>query len=68
MFKILCLLSLCTHLPALWPQLLCSSEDLLHGSGNDTSGLIKLLSLHGVCLSTSCLAVCEAADVVAIQC
>lgn len=56
-----------TNLPALCSQLLRSSEDLLHSSGNDASGPVELISLHGVRLSASCLPVGEAADVVAVQ-
>lgn len=61
-------MTLHTNLPALCSKFLCCPEDLLHGPGNDTSGLIKLVSLHGVRFSTSCLAIGKAADVVAIQC
>lgn len=57
----------CTDLPASSSQLLCGSEDLLHGSGDDASGLLVLRSLHGVRLPTSCLTVGEAAHVVAVQ-
>lgn len=57
----------CTDLPASSSQLLCGSEDLLHGSGDDASGLLILSSLHGVRLPTSCLTVGEAAHVVAVQ-
>lgn len=60
-------MTLLTNLPALCFQFLGCSEDLLHGSGNDTSGLVELVPLHGVRLSTSCLAVSKAADIVSIQ-
>ena len=57
-----------TNLPSLCCKFLCCSEDLLHRSGNDASGLVVFSPLHGVCLSTSCLAVGKAAHIVAIQC
>lgn len=62
----LCMTS-CTYLPALYPQFLCCFEDLLHSPGNHTSGFRKLVPLHCVRLSTSSLAICKAADIVAIQ-
>ena len=53
---------------ALSSPFLCCFEDLLHSSGNDTPVIIKLASLHGIHLSTSCLAIGKAAEIVAIQC
>ena len=61
-------MTLHTNLPSLCRQFLCCSEDLLHRSGNDASGLVVFSPFHGVSLSTSGLAVGKAADIVAIQC
>lgn len=57
----------CTDLPAPDPQLVGGPEDLLDCSGDDASSVLELAPLHGVRLPTACLAVSEAADVVAVQ-
>lgn len=55
------------NLPALRFQFVGRSEDLLHGSGNNASGLVEVAPLHGVRFTTSRLAVGKTADVVAVQ-